>query len=420
MKYYLSGALAGGFQKLFSITIVFFMRPIVSSSLNHTDFAIWLIYYSALQAMQFLDFGLGNSLVSQYSGTTEKEAQKQIIMQTWITSVLLSFSLCLLVVLLYIASILLTININYLSMFFIILLITNAPISVFPKLMIATKDITYFNLYLVAIQMTSFLTTIIISQNSDNLMYFVLALICPPFLTNLLVMRMMIKQHNFNLFSNVKRSKLKLQFYKGIRWFVSQLALFLAYGFDIYYASMLFEATDVIEYGLIFRISQVLGLSLIFTNTMWPVFNEALARKNFKTAKSLFIKFCVIAVLVGIVGASVIMVMSEFILEFWYGNVFEIDQMLLYCFGIWCILFNFWCVVSAGAGNEILMNVYTSAVLIGAVISGVIKTSSYILNDPLVLLIGSIIGLFITTCLVARKIINIEIYIKNRSERGHI
>ncbi|MEG2321849.1 MAG: oligosaccharide flippase family protein, partial [Bacteroidales bacterium] len=344
----LTGIFGGALGRSISLLAPFIIMPIILNMLGTYLFGIWMTVLSFTAMALFMDFGIGNGLLTRLShanGLKNYAEMRGYIISAYCCLSLISLILIIVVISIYgLAELGLfsfkvqnneAINIVLVS---ILIFIIGIPISIVQRIMYAKQEILKFNLWQILGAIASLLFCFVaISLNLSGWIV-ILSYSLPPLLV-LIVLTFIIFNKNKEIrpsFNDYSRGK-SLELLKiGSKFLILSILTSISLNIDNLIISFNFGAESVTDFAVSAKISSL--LSIVVTTLflpLWAANGDAFAKKDYdwvlKTAK-----------IMSLLGVLVIVFLSFFLVYFnyeimhlWMNHQFKDQKEILISF---CLL----------------------------------------------------------------------------------
>lgn len=314
-----------------SILVNLISVPLTLSYLGKEKFGIWLTITSTVSLFNFLDFGLGSGLVNQISesqGIGDKLSIKKSVTTTVILLVFISSILGIV----YFVFNGFWLNNLYKSLSFsekkevefainllMVFILINIPLGVIQRIYDGFQQgfkFTTISLIGIILNLIFVISTI---YTKKGLEYLVLSINLGTFISVLIAGFLLIKKNrylwlNFNFFD----SKLILQILRqGFLFFLMTIFTIVAYTTDNFIIAEKLDFSQVTKFDLAKKIFSASAIAQFFIIPLWPMFNEAIASKNYIWSKKILIKITKIALLTSVIFSLPLLIWGNEILYLW-------------------------------------------------------------------------------------------------------
>lgn len=369
--------------KMISILLSFFLIPITVNYLTVVEYGIWIVLFSIMSWINFLDFGLGLGLRNKLAEAVSKNDIWEIKtnLSTGIISIIGVGCIAFSIFLIFINYINMQLMFNtkeideqelYISTFFaglfiiisFILSIINQIYYAYQKAAI-TGVIQIIN-SLIMLVLVYYLTV----KNIHGLLYFVIS-----FGISMLFSRLIFAIHFFYThkelipsFKFFRKNILKKMFNLGAAFFIIQICSLIVSSTSSFFITQILGPQYVREYDITFKLFSFITMAhTLICTPLWSAYTDAFVKKDYgwimriiKKLIWLMIPICIISLL--------LMISAKYIIELWIGHNIDISNGLVIVMGLYVITncwMNIWSYFLNGIGNiKIQMYVYVFSTII--------------------------------------------------------
>lgn len=384
------------------------ITPLALDVLGGERFGIWLTLTSLGVALSFLDFGLGNGLLSVVSHAHGEDDEKTVA-SAFTNAFLILASVALIVIVAY------YLVLPYVDLkglyglaessnltevrdgmtVVIVLLAISLPLQMTQKVQQGYQEGLQSNIWQVGSNILTLLTMIIVANIHPSVVTLLIAALGVPIIVHIMNLMHQITRVRPWLRVQPKRiewnaavSLLKL----GGIWTASQLATLIGMGLDSFIVSKNFGASAVGEYAVMARLQTLLLMSQILALPLWPAFSEALARGDRQWAQRTFHRTVVVFGVIGILSAGVIFFGAQSLISIWVSPSVKPDFLLVVGFACWAFIANFFFAISALLVNRQTMKVFTCMTGFASIVSLVLKFLLMDYFEVSAVVFGSVVG----------------------------
>lgn len=362
----IAGIGAGVMGRIFGLLAPFLVMPVMLKHLGQVNFGIWMTAVSVTSMAMFLDFGIGNGLLTKLSksfGESDFFTMRRLISTGYVTLVLLaSFAAILLSILFFIVN---GKQFAYFSpatkdgwwIIFVtgISFLVGIPVSVIQRVMLACQNTVSSNVWQIIGSIVGVVCCYGVVKAKLPAGIAIAAYSISPIVIMLLATFLF-----FSKYKNIKPSLWYFSFEKskdlmalGSKFFFLSIITSIALNSDNLIIAYVLGANAVTEYSIPAKLASVLGL-LVTTMflPLWAANAEAMARKDYCWVRQTARRMTVVGGLsVGGVGL-LLALFSEHIITIWMGRHFTNGMVVVTGFSLMYMLFSI-----ASPSNMILNSV---------------------------------------------------------------
>lgn len=350
------GAGANLISTLLSFLVFFISVPLTVGYLGPERFGVWMAIASLAGMLGFMDFGVGNGLVSQVAVRNAKSDKQQL--QNTISSGLMTLSVIgalggiLLFVLNALFPLVHILNIEsaqakqdaqHLVLVFILFFSINIPLNGVYKILLGLQRNWLVHATKSCASVLSLALILTLALHEADPAYLLLATFGVQVTAAALLIPYFFRQKFINTRSLTNWQNHKLE-YKGLLnvgglFLVLQLGMMAGWGADALLISSLASVSAVAQFAIVHRLYQFVTVPITIINTpMWGAYADAFAHKDFKfIARNLKISLALSLAISSVMSVSIFLG-SDYIFKFWLKDELVIPQNLILGFTVWKIL----------------------------------------------------------------------------------
>ena len=381
-----------------SLLISLLLVPLTLNYLNPTKYGIWITLYSIVSWFSFFDIGLGNGLRNKLAESIakgEKNQAKIYVSTTYAILSIITFGLFIIFIIVnYLIDWSVILNapaelkteLSYLALIVFGFFCLKFVLQLIGTIVTADQKPALNNLFNFLSNLISlFIIFILTKTSSGSLIYLGTAITASPviifFAASLILYHSGYKEYipairsiNFRYAKNLMGL--------GFKFFVIQLAAVILFTTDNIIISQLFNPSEVTPYNISYKyFSIVTTFFMIILSPFWSAYTDAYAKKDFIWIKniiksSLKIWYIILFIIV------IMLALSNWIYEFWIGNVIQISFSLSLTMAVYIIAYTFNAifVVFINGTGKLQLQLYSSI-------------ASIILNIPLSIILAKTFGI---------------------------
>lgn len=337
-----TGILGGALGRSISLLAPFIVMPIILHTLGAYLFGVWMTVLSFTTMALFMDFGIGNGLLTKLSyanGLNNNSEMRAYIISAYISLTVIAFILVSILLLLFVLT-----NFQFFSLDFknqealyivfasAIIFVLGIPISVIQRIMYAKQQILKFNLWQISGAFFSLFFCYIAILLKLSSWLIILAYSAPPLIILIIATVVFFndnKEISPDLSSFSKEKSLDL-LKIGSKFLVLSILTSIALNIDNVLISFKLGSEAVTDFVVPAKIASL--LSVIVTTLflpLWAANGEAIAKKDYdwvlKTAK----KMVFLGALVVFLCSVPLILFNKEIINLWMGHEFKNQQEIL-------------------------------------------------------------------------------------------
>lgn len=331
------GIIGGGLGKAVSLAAPFIVMPAMLRYLGETDFGVWMTAVSLTSAAMFLDFGIGNGLLTRLSkayGLGDYVTMRSYITNAYVTlsgvAVLLGLVLLFFGISLSAEWFSFAEQIGESSLAIVAACVSSfifgIPASVIQRVMLACQKAWLSNVWQMIAALLSIVLCLFAIWLKMASWMVVLAYVLPPVVMMLCSAFWFFSKHpelkpNLFGFSRTYSSDLLCI---GSRFFVLSIFTSIALNIDNAIIALRLGAEAVTEYSVPARLAGFLGLVVnVLFMPLWAANGEALAKKDYEWLRQTLIKMSCIGGSMVLLAGILMILLNAPLIDLWMGRAFE-------------------------------------------------------------------------------------------------
>jgi len=319
-------------------------------------FGVWMTIASIASMLTFLDFGVGNGLVSQIAKSRASDDTEKLALTTTRGLIILSGIgaavggvLVILNTVLPAASVMKIESLQarqdaeQLVTLFIIFFSLNIPLSGILKILLGLQLGWIVHVVRSVSAVATMILLYILSEREAPPTQLLMASYGVTVLSPLFLLPMLYRRGLFTTRANAHWSEAKSEyrclFGVGGLFLALQLGVMIGWGSDAFFISVLNSTATVAQFAIVQRLYQIVSMPLdILNNPLWGAYADAHARGD-----TLFIRKTLKVSLLGTVGLSIVLsvglyLSSDWIMDLWVKDHIVVSSSLILAFSIWKVL----------------------------------------------------------------------------------
>lgn len=348
----LTGGLTSAFARGLNLAAGLVTIPIALAALGGELFGVYFTITSLLVLLGFLNFGLGQGLVT---GIAEAQSRgERTVIQSDLSNALAISTLTSILVLgaatggilsldwpkiLGAAGSVSRVDTRSAVLIAVTCTLINIPASIAASVRLGLQESASANLWMGASGVFQVAAVLAASSVGANLATFVAAVALPPLLCN--------TANSIQLYfgkrtwlrprwSLMNRSTSLRIFRKGGLFVALALAGAIAFQTDVLVLSHVLGPEAVTEYAVPFRLFAILPiLSGLLATPLWPAYADAAARLEHAWARRVFRRALLLAGAVGLLGSILLLAIGRSVLTVWVGTAVQPSSLLLVALGLY-------------------------------------------------------------------------------------
>lgn len=342
-----TGILGGALGRSISLLAPFIVMPIILHTLGAYLFGVWMTVLSFTTMALFMDFGIGNGLLTKLSyanGLNNNSEMKAYIISAYISLTVIAFILVSILLLLFVLT-----NFQFFSLDFknqealyivfasAIIFVLGIPISVIQRIMYAKQQILKFNLWQISGAFFSLFFCYIAVLLKLSSWLIILAYSAPPLIILIIATVVFFndnKEISPDLSSFSKEKSLDL-LKIGSKFLVLSILTSIALNIDNVLISFKLGSEAVTDFVVPAKIASL--LSVVVTTLflpLWAANGEAIAKKDYDWVLKTTKKMMFLGALVVFLCSIPLILFNKEIINLWMGHEFKNQQetLIFLCF----------------------------------------------------------------------------------------
>lgn len=337
-----TGILGGALGRSISLLAPFIVMPIILHTLGAYLFGVWMTVLSFTTMALFMDFGIGNGLLTKLSyanGLNNNSEMRAYIISAYISLTVIAFILVSILLLLFVLT-----NFQFFSLDFknqealyivfasAIIFVLGIPISVIQRIMYAKQQILKFNLWQISGAFFSLFFCYIAVLLKLSSWLIILAYSAPPLIILIIATVVFFndnKEISPDLSSFSKEKSLDL-LKIGSKFLVLSILTSIALNIDNVLISFKLGSEAVTDFVVPAKIASL--LSVIVTTLflpLWAANGEAIAKKDYDWVLKTTKKMVFLGALVVFLCSVPLILFNKEIINLWMGHEFKNQQEIL-------------------------------------------------------------------------------------------
>ena len=343
----ITGILGGAIGRSVSLLAPFIVMPAMLNQLGGHLFGVWMTALALTSMALFVDFGIGNGLLTRLSTAYGKHDYE--VMRRYIASAYVALGTIALVLLMFLAAVQAIMSMGWLAIaipdtktvsVIVVSLVTfvlGIPASVIQRVMYANQKAWLSHMWQICGAALSVILTLL-AINYALPAWQIIAAYSAPTVIILLVSTLVffynheaLRPHVGDISKESAVDLLKI----GSRFLALSVVTSCALNVDNVLISYQLGAAAVTEYAVPAKLASLLGLviSTIFL-PLWAANGEALARRDYAWVRRTTLKMSVIGGGVIALVSCLLILLSSLIIDIWMGRSFKDQNMIILFFSI--------------------------------------------------------------------------------------
>lgn len=337
-----TGILGGALGRSISLLAPFIVMPIILHTLGAYLFGVWMTVLSFTAMALFMDFGIGNGLLTKLSyanGLNNNSEMRAYIISAYISLTVIAFILASILLLFFVLT-----NFQFFSLDFknqealyivfasAIIFVLGIPISVIQRIMYAKQQILKFNLWQISGAFFSLFFCYIAVLLKLSSWLIILAYSAPPLIILIIATVVFFndnKEISPDLSSFSKEKSLDL-LKIGSKFLVLSILTSIALNIDNVLISFKLGSEAVTDFVVPAKIASL--LSVVVTTLflpLWAANGEAIAKKDYDWVLKTTKKMMFLGALVVFLCSVPLILFNKEIINLWMGHEFKNQQEIL-------------------------------------------------------------------------------------------
>lgn len=337
-----TGILGGALGRSISLLAPFIVMPIILHTLGAYLFGVWMTVLSFTTMALFMDFGIGNGLLTKLSyanGLNNNSEMRAYIISAYISLTVIAFILVSILLLLFVLTNFQFFSLDlknqealYIVFASAIIFVLGIPISVIQRIMYAKQQILKFNLWQISGAFFSLFFCYIAVLLKLSSWLIILAYSAPPLIILIIATVVFFndnKEISPDLSSFSKEKSLDL-LKIGSKFLVLSILTSIALNIDNVLISFKLGSEAVTDFVVPAKIASL--LSVIVTTLflpLWAANGEAIAKKDYDWVLKTTKKMVFLGALVVFLCSVPLILFNKEIINLWMGHEFKNQQEIL-------------------------------------------------------------------------------------------
>lgn len=350
------GSAVNVLSTLLNFAVFFISVPLTVEYLGEERFGIWMTVASIAGMLSFLDFGVGNGMVSQVARFRVEEQGKNLRNTVTRGLIILSGIGAL------VAAVLSGLNelfplvdfvkletdaakrdTELLCSLFIILFAISIPLNGILKILSGMQLSWVSNLVRALSSLISIFAVIYLAGIEAEPGYLLFATYGVQVLAPLVVIPYFVMKKLFGPLSACRWSEAREQYAQlfqiGGLFLALQIGIMCGWGADALIVSTLSGVAAVAQFAVAQRLFQLVRIPLTIINTpLWAAYADAYAHGDIKFIRRTLAASLLLTTALGTAISAVVLYSSEWILDVWLGDKIEVSRGLLIGFAVWKVV----------------------------------------------------------------------------------
>lgn len=347
-------ALASSLAKVINTISILIYIPLTLSYLGLERYGIWMIFSSLALLFGFIDFGIGNgvlTLIADSSGKSDTQRQRIIITNSYISLAtitivtILAFISCFQFIpwgeIFNTKSDDLIEEIKLSALIYAILFLSGVPIGLINGIQSGLQQSFESSLWQCISSFMGLILIILTILFHGGLPYLVASIVSAPVTSNILNTIWFYK-HRPNLIPKLHLYNIDAIFriYRiGFMFFILQINVGLTFGFDNLIILHFAGQSQVSVYAISFQLFNMLGqIVILVISPTWPAFAEALARGERIWVRKALKRTIIFSFFIALVGSLALVLLMPALQIYWIRNEIYIPLALTIGLMLWRIV----------------------------------------------------------------------------------
>lgn len=345
------------FYKIVSVGTGLVSIPLTMNYLGDERFGMWMICTSIFSFMTFADLGMGNGLVnviSKNDGLGKHEDTSQYVSSVFFILLGVSIAIGIFMFLIFpyvnwekVFNVNSSIAVRESSSVILILtavVMMNLPLGVVQKVQIGYQQSHVNNIWLSLGSILGLVGVLVSVYFEAGLPWLVGSMMGGPLIANAINGAILFFYDRPNLLPSIKNFRMaagKSMVKLGFVFFLLQMFSLMANTFDNIIIAQVLGASSVATYAIAKKVFIFTQLSQHFIVPLWPAFNEAMARGEYRWARSSLEKIIKASMLMGALCALPVLIFGDLIIQYWVNSDVTPSFYLILGLFFWTFLANY-------------------------------------------------------------------------------
>ncbi len=348
-------AAASGAAKLISVLTALISLPLTLTYLGPERFGMWATISSMIAMMAFVDFGIGNGVLSAVAsahGRGDLAATRRAVSTGFYLLIGVGMALAL-------AFILVSPFVSWHSFFnvesaqaqleagpaaavFVLCFAANIPLSVVQRVQMGLQQSFLASIWQCVGSLLALVGVLCVIHLGGPLPWLVLALAGAPLLASIFNSCLFYLHQRPDLRPRLKEFSVESVSHiasMGAMFFTLQVVVTMAYASDSFIIARLLGASAVTHFAVPEKLFGLIALIVaMVTAPLWPAYGEAIARGDRQWVVSTLTRSTVTVVSVAAVLSTLFILFGKPILSAWVGSAVAPSWLLLFGLGVWKVV----------------------------------------------------------------------------------
>lgn len=395
-------------NKIITIMTGLISVPLTVHYLGDERFGLWMTISSTIAFLTFADLGLGSGLVnvvSKANGLDDNGDAKTAVSSAFFMLFGIAFGLFVVFWIIYphvpwarFFNVTSVIAVNEAGPALAVLMmccLINMPLGIVLRIQMGYQEGYKNQLWLSVGAILGLIGVLLVIYFKAGLPWLVFAISVGPLLATLLNGFFLFTfvrpwlMPNLKCFNLSSSKKLGLV---GIIFFLLQFFTLLGSSMDNIIIAQVLGASAVAGYAITKKLFLMTQISQFIIHPLWPVFGEAMARKNYKWAKRTLIRTLNFSLSTGLIVGFLLLIFGKLIISFWVGPELVPSFSLLIAFFFWIFLVNYAGTMSAFLNGGSLVGKQCVFIGVAAIVSVILQVVFCNLLGVVGIILGILIG----------------------------
>lgn len=329
--------------------------PITLSYLGPERFGLWMVVTATVAMLHFADFGLSNGLltaIAQAKGKDDVDTMQKVVANGLLMLVTMGLAIGLLFLAVHslvrwervfnVESPLAVSDSGTLVLVLVVCFIANLPVAVTQKIQLGLQRGYLGNAWETLGSLFGLAGAILAVKLEASLPWIALSMAGTPVLARTMNSLVFFGIQMPNLRPgprHIDAGTIARLFRVGGLYFILQLAMIVGFQSDNIIIAHLLGAEAVAGYDIAFKLAMLPSMLISFVViAQWPAYAEAAGRGDQQWIRNTFTRTLRNSLALGVVGASLYMIVGQEFIRIWAGPDVVPDRRLLVCLAIWSVL----------------------------------------------------------------------------------